>query len=71
VWEKDGRTHERLVLEADTVGHDLSRGTSAFRRRPRLSSTDTREPDEAPPDDQVEAAGPSQEESAAQAAQAA
>jgi single-strand DNA-binding protein len=70
-WEKDGQTHERLVLEADTVGHDLNRGTSAFRRRPRLSSTDTREPDEAPPDDEVEAAGPSQEERAAQAAQAA
>jgi single-strand DNA-binding protein len=28
VWEKDGQTHERLVLEADMVGHDLNRGTS-------------------------------------------
>ena len=71
VWEKDGQAHERLVLEADTVGHDLNRGTSVFRRRPRLSSTETREPDEGPPDDEAEAAGPSQEERAAQAAQAA
>lgn len=34
-WEKDGQTHERLVLEAETVGHDLTRGISMFRRRPR------------------------------------
>jgi single-strand DNA-binding protein len=71
VWEKDGQTHGRLVLEADTVGHDLNRGTSAFQRRPRLSSTDTREPDEAPPDDEVDTAGLSVQERAAQAAQAA
>jgi single-strand DNA-binding protein len=72
VWEKDGQTHERLVLEADMVGHDLNRGTSAFRRRPRLSSNDSREADGAPPpDDEVEAAGLSAEERAAQAAQAA
>jgi single-strand DNA-binding protein len=72
VWEKDGQTHERLVLEADMVGHDLNRGTSAFRRRPRLSSSDPREADGAPPpDDEVEAAGLSAEERAAQAAQAA
>ena len=71
VWEKDGQTHERLALEADTVGHDLNRGTSTFRRRPRVSSADSREPDEAPPDDELEAAGPSQEERSAQAAQAA
>jgi single-strand DNA-binding protein len=72
VWEKDGQTHERLALEADLVGHDLNRGTSAFRRRPRLSSSDSRETDGAPPpEDEVEAAGLSAEERAAQAAQAA
>jgi single-strand DNA-binding protein len=71
VWEKDGQTHERLALEADVVGHDLNRGTSAFRRRPRLPSTESREPDEAPPDDEVEAAGPNVEERAAQATKAA
>ena len=48
------------------VGHDLNRGTSAFRRRPRLSSTDSREAEEAPPGDEVEAAaGLSAEERAA------
>jgi single-strand DNA-binding protein len=71
VWEKDGQTHERLVLEADMIGHDLNRGTSAFRRRPRLSSTDSREAEEVPPGDEVEAAGLSAEERAAQAVQAA
>jgi single-strand DNA-binding protein len=71
VWEKAGQTHERLVLEADMVGHDLNRGTSAFQRPPQLSSSDSREGDGAPPDDEVEAAGLSAEERAAQAAQAA
>jgi single-strand DNA-binding protein len=66
-WEKDGQSHERLVLEAETVGHDLNRGTAEFRRRPRLTSTDTPESD-GPPDDEVEAAGLSAEERAAQAA---
>jgi len=70
VWEKDGQTHERLVLEADMVGHDLNRGTSAFQRTPRLATADSRVPDE-PPEDEVEAAGPSAEERTAQGAQAA
>ena len=67
VWEKDGQTHERLVLEADVVGHDLSRGTSVFQRAPRLTTTDSREPDE-PPEDEADAAGLSAEERTAQAA---
>ena len=66
-WEKDGQTHERLVVEADTVGHDLNRGTAVFRRRPRLTSPDSREAEE-PPDEELEAAGLSAEERAAQAA---
>lgn len=70
VWEKDGQTYERLVLEADMVGHDLNRGTSAFQRTPRLTTADSREPDE-PPEDEVEAAGPSAQERTAQGAQAA
>jgi single-strand DNA-binding protein len=37
VWEKDGQTHERLVLEAETVGHDLNRGVTMFRRQPRAA----------------------------------
>lgn len=70
VWEKDGQTHERLVLEADMVGHDLSRGTSIFQRPPRLATTDSRETQD-PPEDEVDAAGMSREERTAQAAQAA
>ena len=67
VWEKDGQAHERLVLEADMVGHDLNRGTSAFRRPTRPTSTDSQEAGE-PPEDEVEAAGLSAEERAEQAA---
>jgi single-strand DNA-binding protein len=68
VWEKDGQTHERLVLEADMVGHDLNRGTSIF-QRPRLASTDSEDTQD-PPEDEVDAAGMSLEERTAQAAQA-
>ena len=70
VWEKDGQTHERLVLEADMVGHDLNRGTSIFQRPPRVASTDSRDTQD-PPEDDVDAAGMSLEERTAQAAQAA
>src|ERR671913_333993 len=54
VWTKDGQTRERLVLEAETVGHDLSRGTAIFRKSVRATS----EPadGEEPPDD-IEQAG--------------
>lgn len=35
-WDDDnGARHERLVLEAISVGHDLGKGTAAFRRAPR------------------------------------
>jgi single-strand DNA-binding protein len=62
VWEKDGQTRERLGLEAETVGHDLTRGTAIFRRaqRPAVEPTEAEEPD-----DEVERAGPSVEERAA------
>ncbi|MDR0990859.1 MAG: single-stranded DNA-binding protein, partial [Propionibacteriaceae bacterium] len=33
VWTSaDGQSHDRLVLEATAVGHDLNRGTSHFTR---------------------------------------
>ncbi len=65
VWEKDGQTRERIVLEADIIGHDLNRGTAMFRRTTRPVS----EPQDADePDDEVQHAGPSAEERAAQAA---
>ena len=36
VWKgDDGQLHSRDVLEATAVGHDLTRGTSAFRRTER------------------------------------
>jgi single-strand DNA-binding protein len=37
VWQGQDGPVERLILEAITVGHDLSRGTSAFRRIERVS----------------------------------
>jgi single-strand DNA-binding protein len=66
VWEKNGQTFDRLGIEADTVGHDLSKGTSMFRRKPRVSGADAAGVTE-PPDDVAEA-GPNAEERAAQAA---
>ena len=65
-WEKDGQSHERLVLEAETIGHDLNRGTAAFRRKVRAVPSEAGEV-EAPPDEH-EDAGPSAEERAARAA---
>ena len=65
-WEKDGQSHERLVLEAETIGHDLNRGTAAFRRKVRAVAPAPGEV-EAPPDEH-EDAGPSAEERAARAA---
>lgn len=64
VWTKDGQTRERLGLEAEAVGHDLSRGTAIFRKSVR-QSTEPVEGDE-PPDD-VDQAGLSVEERRAQA----
>ena len=48
VWTKDGQTRERLGLEAETVGHDLSRGTAIFRKstRPSAEPVDGDEPPE-------------------------
>ena len=65
VWEKDGQTRERIVLEADIIGHDLTRGTAIFRRAPRTAA-EPQNGDE--PDDEVERAGLSVEERSAQAA---
>jgi single-strand DNA-binding protein len=38
VWARDGVTYERLELDATTIGHDLRRGTSSFRRAVRPSA---------------------------------
>jgi single-strand DNA-binding protein len=34
-WERDGEANERTVIEAVVVGHDLSRGTSMFKKTER------------------------------------
>jgi single-strand DNA-binding protein len=46
IWDDDGGHHQRMVLEATQVGHDLSRGISNFRRVQR-SESDERGDDEA------------------------
>jgi single-strand DNA-binding protein len=68
VWTKDGQTRERLGLEAETVGHDLSRGTAIFRKsaRPSVEPADGDEP----PND-MDQAGLTPEERRAQAEDAA
>lgn len=43
VWSKDGQQQERTVLEALTIGHDLTRGTSAFHRSERPSVPEERD----------------------------
>ncbi len=45
-WTKDDVRNSRIVLEATSVGHDLTRGVSAFRKAPRpveVGSDDARE----------------------------
>ena len=68
VWTKDGQTRERLGLEAETGGHDRSRGTAIFRKavRQRAEPTDGDEPS-----DEFDQAGLSVEERRAQAEEAA
>ena len=34
-WEKDGRSGISVEIDANAIGHDLSRGQSTFRRPPR------------------------------------
>jgi single-strand DNA-binding protein len=63
VWVKDGQTRERLGLEAETVGHDLSRGTAIFRKSVRPSA-EPPDGEEAPED--LDQAGPTAEERQAQ-----
>jgi single-strand DNA-binding protein len=43
---EDGVLVERLILEATTLGHDLTRGTSMFSRVERMSVADDTESDE-------------------------
>lgn len=43
VWTKDGTQQERTVLEALTIGHDLTKGTSAFNRSERAQVPEDRD----------------------------
>jgi len=43
VWTKEGVTYERLILEATTVGHDLSRGIATFFRAKGEGQVDDRD----------------------------
>jgi len=54
VYDRDGSMVERLALEASTVGHDLLRGTAAYRRAERAAVPDDREADLAEVLDSVE-----------------
>ena len=33
IWTSEGLKHDRIIIEATSVGHDLNRGVSAFTRR--------------------------------------
>lgn len=47
VWESEGTRHERVVIEANCLGHDLSRGVSQFNRTPLGPATQATGQDEA------------------------
>ena len=42
--DASGQRHERMVLEATSVGHDMALGTTAFTRNERLRSEPPEEP---------------------------
>lgn len=42
----DGVDRERIVLEASTIGHDLSRGTSGFTKAQRFEGSRAQPPDD-------------------------
>ncbi|HET7724282.1 MAG TPA: single-stranded DNA-binding protein [Propionibacteriaceae bacterium] len=46
--DTNGALHERLVIEATTIGHDLNRGTSAFRRVNRVIAVSEPDPEQEP-----------------------
>jgi single-strand DNA-binding protein len=57
VWDDDDGHHQRLELDADTVGPDLTRGVSVFRRTSRSDDdqADREEPGAGPSGDAAEA----------------
>lgn len=65
VWVRDGVSHERLELEAVTVGHDLRRGTAAFTRATRSAPAEEGAREHGEAADREPAAAEVPEESAA------
>ncbi len=37
-WVKDGVRHSRFILDANAIGHDLTRGVATFTKRSRVSA---------------------------------
>lgn len=64
VWVKDGVQQERTVLEALTIGHDLTKGTSAFNRSERAPVVEDRDSELAEMIATVESQGSTGEEEA-------
>lgn len=61
-WTRDGVEHERTVLEATSIGHDLTWGTSAFRRVAKTTVPLDRQDDIAEVINSVESQPPAAEE---------
>lgn len=46
-WEKDGRIHHSTIIDADSVGHDLTWGSANFIRsatKPAMSAAESEQP---------------------------
>ena len=53
-WVGENGPRTTLVLEANAVGHDLTRGTAKFARRVRVSPDQAEDPAEGAPDAEVD-----------------
>lgn len=53
-WVGENGPRTTLVVEANAVGHDLTRGTAKFARRVRVSADQAGEPAESVPDEQAD-----------------
>lgn len=64
-WETNGKKGIDVEINADAIGHDLNKGTSAFVRRPRATSAEQpAAADAVPADDTQHADEPSESERA-------
>lgn len=53
IWEAEGTKHERMVVEASSIGHDLARGTTQFVKSQPVERAEAEQPmaDPEPEDD--------------------